>query len=220
MSQSIHNLARYPLNLTNVPGLDTNPIATEEEQANVFLLGGGTGIHNHGYNGMDSAVGMVELYGLPVGNPGSLVVAPSQSNSGSNIQQIQLATGQNVEVSRKDGVISAGNELVPGGLGMSPNILLNLPSSDGTYYGRPVWNYSSMEIIDALPAYQGPRAHLLDRCGDIIDSGEYDFFLISLPANNLDAVIAWKDTYRTQLSVPPGSLLVMILGDWQSGTPI
>ena len=215
MSKHIIDKSRYPLNLPSFPGMDTNPNSTREEQEDAFLDQQNTGINDHGYTGVDSAAGAANslLYGIPVGNRGTFVVAPSQTNSGSELQALQLVTGQNVFVSRKDGVISKGNELVPGGMGMSPNILLNIPSSDGTYRGRPVWNYSSMEIIDALPVYQANRARMLDRLADIVESGEYDFFLISIPSNNDDATIAWKDTYRTQLNVPPESLLVMIMAE-------
>lgn len=213
MSKHIFDKARYLLNLPSFPGIDTNPNATPDEQNAVFLNPNlNTGPVDHGYSGSDAGVAAdSQLYSTIVGNPGSLVIAPNQSNSGSTLQAIQLRGGQNVVVSRTDGVISAGNELVPGGMGMSPNVLLNLPSSDGTYQGRPVWDYSSMEIIDALPVYQANRARMLDRLADIVESGEYDFFLIAIPSNSADATIAWKDTFRTQLSVPPESLLVMIL---------
>jgi len=215
MSKHINDRERYPLTIPNFPGLDTNPNSTKAEQEAVFTNPSiNTGIQSHGYTGVDSEAGASSILNYTkVRNPGSLVVAPNQSNSGSNIHQIQLRNGQNVLVAKEDGVISGGNELVPGGLGMSPNILLNLPNSDGTYQGRPVWDYSSMEIIDALPIYQANRARMLDRLADIVESGEYDFFLISIPSNNADATIAWKDTYRTQLSVPAESLLVMILTD-------
>lgn len=213
MSKHIIDKHRYPLDIPNFPGFDTNPNATQAEQEEVFLdPTSNTGIKEHGYSSNLEEQYPGSLYNEPVGNYGSLVIAPNQSNSGSELKQLQLVTGKNVVVSREDGVISGGNELVPGGLGMSPNILLNIPSSDGTYQGRPVWNYSSMEIIDALPLYQANRARMLDRLADIVESGEYDFFIVAIPANLEDATIAWKDTYRTQLSVPPESLLVMILG--------
>lgn len=221
MSQHINEKSRYPLNLPSFPDFNTNPNSTEEEQIAAFSnVHKSTGIQDHGYTGVDSGVGNPDNIDIPVGNYGTLVIAPNQSNSGSESQALQLVTGQNVLVSRKDGVISGGNELVPGGLGMSPNILLNIPSSDGTYRGRPVWNYSSMEIIYALPIYQANRARMLDRMGDIVESGEYDFFVVALPANFADCLIAWKDTYRTQLRVPAESLLVMILGSYPGSIPV
>jgi len=220
MSKHINDRVRYPLAIPNFPDFNTNPNATKEEQNAVFLNTSlNTGPVDHGYTGNDAGVAAdSDLYTEIIENPGSLVIAPNQSNSGSTLQSVKLRSGANVFVSRKDGVISGGNELVPGGMGMSPNVLLNLPSSDGTYQGRPVWQYSSMEIIDALPIYQANRARMLDRLADIVESGEYDFFLISIPSNNVDATIAWKDTYRTQLSVPPESLLVMILTDTVVGS--
>lgn len=209
---------RYPILLPNTPDFGVNDNATKQEQEDVFNnLSNSTGIVPHSYTGADSIVSPTYLGGIEVSNPGSLVIAPNQSNSGSEVQNLKLSGGKNVVVTKDDGVISAGNELVTGGLGMSTNILLNLPSSDGTYRGRPVWNYSSMECIDALQAYQANRTRMLDPLADIIESGEYDFFIVAIPANNEDATIAWKDTYRTQVSVPAESLLVMILADTITG---
>jgi hypothetical protein len=208
---------RYPIQLPNTPDFFTNDNSTPEEQAAVFNNSlSNTGIVDHGYSGADSAVSDIGMQNLTISNPGSLVIAPNQGSSGSGAQLIKLPSGNNaaVTIDNKDATISAANQLVTGGLaGSTANILLNLPSADGQYNGRPVWNYSAMEIVDALQAYQGPRARLLDPLADIIESDEYDFFMIGLPANVGDATIVWKDTLRLQCSVPPESLLVMVLCD-------
>lgn len=205
--------------LVNPPSFNTNEWATREEQESVFQNpDSNTGVVEHGYTGED----IRSFPGVVVQNDGSLVVAPAQSNSGSvvPVQNIRLRSGDNVQVTRVDGVISGSNELVPGGLGLSPNLLLNLPSADGMYNGKPVWNYGPNERIDALPAYQANRARLLDPLADIVEAGEYDFFIIGIPANFEDATIAWKDTYRSQVTVPPESLLVMIMIDFIPIPPV
>lgn len=211
---------RHPLPLPNTPTFDINDNATEAEQRAVFEQGE-SGIVPHGYTGVDSSVGFRNPDGtfgqLVISNRGSLVVAPNQVNSGSETQEVVTASGQTKQVSRVGGVISAGNELVTGGMGLSPNILLNIPSADGMYQGNPIWNYSPMERIDALPVYQANRARYLDRLADIVESDQYDFFIVSIPANAEDMVIGWKDTWRDQLTVPPESMLVMILADTVAG---
>jgi hypothetical protein len=208
---------RYPIILPNTPGFDVNDNATQAEQEAVFSNpSSDTGIVDHGYSGADSIVSPTYAGGLVIANPGSLVIAPAQSSGGSEAQALKLAGGKNVAVTiaGNDATISAGNQLVTGGLaGGTTNILLNLPNAEGTYRGRPIWNYSAMERIDALPPYQANRARLLDQLADIVESNEYDFFIIALPANASDAEIAWKDTLRLQLTVPPESLLLMILAD-------
>lgn len=205
---------RYPIQIPNTPTFDVNDNSTRQEQEDVFNNPSlDTGIVDHGYSGTDEGVADPNYQGaLVVGNQGSLVIAPNQISSGSDVQAVKLSGGQNVQISSSDSVLAA-NELVVGGLGSSPNVLLNLPSSDGTYRGRPVWNYSAMEGIDALKAYQANRARLIDPLADIVESGEYDFFIIAIPANADNANIHWKDTFRAQLHVPPESLLVMILAD-------
>jgi hypothetical protein len=214
---------RYPFPLLNTPGFDINDNSTQQEQEDVFsnpLFN--TGINPQGFTGTDSVLTADSNVAVMVGNPGSLVVAPNQVNSGSEAQSLQLANGTNVEsmVSPSDAVISSPNALINGGFGLSPNILLNLPSASGMFGGVPVWDYAPNEIIDALPAYQANRARLVDQLADVVESGEYDFFVIAIPADNADAFLTWKDTYRSQLSVPEESLLVMIMADFvDSETP-
>jgi hypothetical protein len=206
---------RHPINIPNTPDFGINDNATPDEQAAAFSNPGfNTGINEHGYTGNQrEGAGRGEVGPAIVRNEGKYVVAPAQVNSGSQVQPIRLQGGGNTVITREGGVISGGNELVVGGMGLSPNLLLNLPSADGMHRGMPVWNYSAMERIDALPIYQANRARYLDRLADIVESDEYDFFIIAIPANMADATIQWKQTYRDQCSVPPESLLVMILAD-------
>lgn len=208
---------RHPINLPNTPPFGINDNSTPDEQNDALSNPSfNTGINDHGYTGTQrEGAGRGEVSGghVIVRNAGKYVVAPAQVNSGSEVQGVRLQGGAVTVITRENGVISAGNELVTGGMGLSPNLLLNLPSADGMYRGMPIWNYSAMERIDALPVYQANRARYLDRLADIVESDEYDFFIISIPANMADATIAWKQTYRDQCSVPPESLLVMILAD-------
>ncbi len=182
---------RYPIQLPNTPTFDVNDNATEAEQDAVFEnAASNTGIVAHGYTGVQ-----VGLYGEIVGDK-QLVIDSStspQANPNPNI------------------VIGTSNDLIAGGLGMPYNPLMNLPSSDGLYNNRPVWDYGNMEIVNALAIYQCNRVRILDSLNDIAASDEYDFFIIALPSNVGDATIAWKDTYRTQLSIPAESYLLMIL---------
>jgi hypothetical protein len=214
---------RWDLGLTNTPTFDINDNSTSDEQLAVFENNATTGITYQGFNGFISETLSVPDATVAVTNPGSLVIAPNQANTESIIgttesQAIQLGSGANVWVDKSLGVINPGNELVPGGMGASPNILMNLPDSAGSYRGTPVWNYSAMEIVDALPAYQANRARLLDNFADIVESGEYDFFIEAFPINNINATLLWKDSHRGQFQVPPGSYLVAILADTISGS--
>ncbi len=179
---------RYPLAIPNSPDFFINDNATPAEQAAVFLnLNSNTGIVSHSYTGMEQDLGS----NVSVGN-NDLLIDSSSTNPKTNPDVVP------------------SQDLIPGGLGMPENPLLNFPSSDGLWNGLPIWDYSSMEIINSLPVYQGSRTRLLDNLNDIIDADQYDFFAVALPANSEDALINWKDTFRTQVSIPPESYLVMI----------
>ena len=185
---------KYPLALPNSPSFFINDNATPEEQAQVFLnlVNGrktGTGIVSHEYTGRQQDLGA----NVKLSNQ-EYVVDSSATNPRNNPD------------------IVPSMDLIPGGFGMPENLLLNFPSSDGLWHGKPVWDYSPMEIINSLAIYQGSRTRSLDFLNDIVDSNEYDWFTVALPANESDATIAWKDTFRTQVSVPPESFLVMIGG--------
>jgi hypothetical protein len=230
------NRNRYPLQLPNTPSFFVNDNATQAEQEAVFSNpSSDTGIVAHGYSGSDAGVSGPNYQGAAIISAGTgLPLAKGllanakllanrlsdQISSDLDTQSVKLAGGYNVLISRVNVATSSGSELVPNGYGSSPNLLLNMPSADGLHNGRPIWNYAAMEEVNTLPAYQGSHARLLDQLADIVESGEYDFFIVGLPVNNGDATIAWKDTFRTQCSIPEESLLVMILADVITISPV
>ncbi len=178
--------SRYKLAIPNSPDFFVNDNATPDEQAAVFdNLSNNTGIVSHGYTGAEQDLGAN--------------VTPRNNDL---VIDTNLITNPEIQVSP---------DLIPGGLGMPENYLMNMPDADGLWKGRPVWDYSPMEIINSLPIYQGSRTRMLDILNDVIDSNEYDFFLIGIPPNKEDSLISWKDTFRTQVSIPPESHLLMIM---------
>lgn len=73
----------------------------------------------------------------------------------------------------------------------------------------PVIDYPASALLDELPVYRNRKSDF-DLSRLVIDSGEYDLYIVALPANEENSTIPWKQTYRDQISVPPGSLLLMI----------
>lgn len=84
----------------------------------------------------------------------------------------------------------------------------------------PVFEYSINGLQDSLTAYRirnkAFRYDMLELSKLVNLSGEYDLLLIGIPVNEEDALILWKQTYRTQFSVPPEGLLLGICG-WVDG---
>lgn len=76
----------------------------------------------------------------------------------------------------------------------------------------PIIQYEPDALISALPIYRN-RPRELENMKRIIAASEgYDWFVVSIPANEADRLVFWRETYRDQISVPPGSFLVMIQG--------
>lgn len=85
---------------------------------------------------------------------------------------------------------------------------------------EPIFDYDISDLQRSLTAYRCRRyAFRYDelKLSTLVNlSGDYDLLFIGIPVNEEDAVIAWKQTYRTQFSVPPNSILLSIEG-WVEG---
>lgn len=83
---------------------------------------------------------------------------------------------------------------------------------------RPVFCYPPGAAISALAGYgHSPlRFWGLEFAKKFLFSGDYDHFMIGVPANNNQRTIPWRGTFRAQLSAPPGSYLLMIQGSAKS----
>ncbi len=92
------------------------------------------------------------------------------------------------------------------------NGLANQLSAVGLADNIPIFNYSTIELIEELPLYRLREYPFLQQARLMADSGDYEFFMIGIPSNNEDATIVWKDTFRTQISLPEGSFLIGIMG--------
>ncbi len=92
------------------------------------------------------------------------------------------------------------------------NGLANSLSSVEEYNNTPVFPYGANDLINSLPIYRLREYPFLKQANLLAESFEYDLFIIAIPVNEVDANVAWKDTYRTQFSVPEGSYILGILG--------